>query len=300
METQRPPETLCQQTIVDLPELPFPHLAGGKVREIFDLGTSLLLVATDRISAYDHALQPGIPGKGIFLNEISRLWFRELRGLVNLQVAEDEEDQRRALDLPPALFWRSLLVKKCQPIPLECVVRGHLAGSGWAEYQKNGQVQGQPLPAGLTESQKLPEPLFTPTTKEKEDRPLTPAQGEEHVGKDLYATLRDLSFQIFAKGCERAAQAGLLLADTKFEFGFDADHQITLIDEVLTPDSSRFWPADHFSPGRPQPSFDKQFVRDFLRQTGWQKGQPVPRLPEDVVRGTHQRYREAWERLRDR
>ena len=299
MDLPLPPEALCQETIVELPNLPFPHLASGKVREIYDLGSSLLLVATDRISAYDHSLQPGIPGKGIFLNEISRLWFRELRGLVNLQVSEDEEEQRRALDLPPALFWRSLLVKKCKPIPLECVVRGYLSGSGWKDYQRSGKVQGIDLPPGLQESEKLPQPIFTPTTKEKEDRPLAPHEAREFVGESTYNTLKDLSFKIFAQGSAKASKAGLILADTKFEFGLNGEKQITLIDEVLTPDSSRFWPADKYAPGRSQPSFDKQFVRDFMRQSGWQKGQPVPRLSDEVVQGTHHRYREAWERLRN-
>lgn len=298
MDQQLPPEALCQETITELPELPFPHLATGKVREIYDLGDSLLLIATDRISAYDHSLQPGIPGKGIFLNEISRLWFRELRGKVNLQVAEDEEEQRRALNLPPALFWRSLLVKKCKPFPLECVVRGYLSGSGWNDYQHTGKVQGIDLPSGLPESEKLPEPLFTPTTKEKEDRPLTPAEARDYVGEQTFTKLRDLSLQIFAIGTQKASRAGLILADTKFEFGLDAENQITLIDEVLTPDSSRFWPADQYAAGRSQPSFDKQFVRDFIRHSGWQKGQPVPRLSDEVVHGTQKRYREAWDRLR--
>lgn len=298
--TSRPiDETLFQETICTTDELPWQRFSQGKVRDLFSLDDHLLLIATDRISAYDHALQPGIPGKGIFLTEISRFWFRQLAQLVPLQVlsAEEEKSHLDQLNLSPAFRARATLVKKCRPLPIECVVRGYLAGSGWESYQQNATIQGQTLPAGMREADKLPEPLFTPTTKDKEDRPLTLPEATEILGPDLFAQVHRQTLAIFQHASPIARQAGMILADTKFEFGLDASGTLTLIDEVLTPDSSRYWPADQYQPGRSQPSFDKQYVRDFLRQSGWKKGQPVPQLPPEVVRGTHQRYREAWERL---
>ena len=297
MNLLTPPENLFQETLVEIPSLPFPKFARGKVREIFDLGENLLLIATDRISAYDHALQPGIPGKGIFLTALSRFWFQRLQNLVPLQVNPHNESQLQSLDLPPSLFWRSLLVTKCQPLPIECVVRGYLAGSAWESYQKQGSVQGYPLPKGLSEGQALPEPLFTPTTKEKEDRPLTIAEARDRLNPQTLQSVQEKSLLLYREGARIAREAGLLLADTKFEFGRRPSGEITLIDEVLTPDSSRFWPAGDHRIGQPQPGFDKQFVRDYLRNSGWQKGQTPPPLPPEVVQETHRRYRQAWEKF---
>ena len=292
-------ETLLRETVSTIDPLPWPLFSRGKVRDIFSVGDHLLLIATDRISAYDHALQPGIPGKGILLTQISRWWFNQVDGIVPLQILPQEEEERclASLQLSPALRARSMVVRKCRPLPVECVVRGYLTGSGWEAYQKDGRIQEQPLPPGLQEADRLPQPLFTPTTKEKEDRPLSLAEAGELLGQDLFTTVRDLSLALYRKAEPLARQAGMILADTKFEFGLDDSGKVTLIDEVLTPDSSRYWPVDGYHTGQAQPSFDKQFVRDFLRRSGWQKGQPVPVLPPEVVEGTRQRYQEAWDRL---
>ena len=270
----------------------------GKVRDVYDLGEVLLFIATDRISAFDYVLPNGIPRKGEVLTRLSRFWFERL-GVDHHLLSDDPA----SVSLPAgtdlqALQGRTMVVRKTDVIPIECVARGYLSGSGWKEYQKSGTVCGIPLPAGLQESSRLPEPLFTPATKAEtgHDENISFEQTVQRIGRLLAEQLRELTLAIYAKGCEHAASRGIILADTKFEFGI-LDGKVILIDEVMTPDSSRFWPADAWQPGRGQASFDKQFVRDWLEQSGWDKNSPPPTLPEDVVQRTSARYIEAWERL---
>jgi phosphoribosylaminoimidazole-succinocarboxamide synthase len=281
-----------------LPGLP---LRRGKVRDVYDLGDRLLLVSTDRISAFDWVLPTAIPDKGRVLTQIASFWF-ELLGEPNHLITTDVEK----MDLPPGvdrrmLAGRSTLCRKTNVAPIECVVRGYLAGSGWKEYQQSGTVCGIQLPAGLAESSRLPEPIFTPSTKAAagHDENISFERMVEIVGRELAEELRRRSLRIFVRGSEYARQRGILIADTKFEFG-QAGGELLLVDEVLTPDSSRFWPADRYAPGRGQPSFDKQFVRDWLSSTDWDKNSPPPPLPDDVVAKTRQTYIEAYERLTDR
>lgn len=290
------PETVVRET-----SLPGLTPRRGKVRDIYDLGDHLLLVSTDRISAFDWVLPTAIPDKGRVLTQIAAFWF-ELLNEPNHLITTDVEK----MDLPAGadrrmLTGRSTLCRKTEVVPIECVVRGYLAGSGWKEYQKSGTVCGIQLPAGLTESSRLPEPIFTPSTKAASghDENISFEQMVEVVGPDLAEELRRRSLRIFARGSEYARQRGILIADTKFEFG-RVGNDLLLIDEVLTPDSSRFWPADQYSPGRGQPSFDKQFVRDWLSATDWDKNSPPPALPDDVVAKTRKTYVEAFERLTDR
>jgi phosphoribosylaminoimidazole-succinocarboxamide synthase len=271
------------------------------VRDIYDLGDRLLLVSTDRISAFDWVLPTAIPDKGRVLTQIAAFWF-QLLGEPNHLITADVEE----MDLPPGvdrrvLAGRSTLCRKTDVVPIECVVRGYLAGSGWKEYQQQGTVCGIKLPAGLTESSRLSEPIFTPATKAAtgHDENISFARMVDLVGRHLADQLRERSLRVFARGSEHARQRGILIADTKFEFGL-VGGDLLLIDEVLTPDSSRFWPADQYAAGRGQPSFDKQFVRDWLSATGWDKNSPPPPLPDDVVAKTRQTYIEAYERLTDR
>ncbi|GAB4245032.1 MAG: phosphoribosylaminoimidazolesuccinocarboxamide synthase [Candidatus Methylacidiphilales bacterium] len=267
----------------------------GKVRGVYAWGSDLLLVASDRISAFDVILPDPIPGKGIALTQISRFWFERL--------PPDLPHHVIAFDLPPGLDrpdWegRTTWCRRAQPFPLECIVRGYLAGSAWAEYQRTGSVQGIPLPSGLRESEQLPKPIFTPTTKAAagHDQPLTETQARALVGDDAFDQLRSLSLRLYTDGAAYAASRGIIIADTKFEFG-RINHDIILIDELLTPDSSRFWPLDGYQPGRSQPSYDKQFVRDYLLSLkDWNRQPPGPRLPADIIRGTQERY-EAARRL---
>lgn len=270
----------------------------GKVRDVYDLGEVLLFIATDRISAFDYVLPNGIPRKGEVLTRLSRFWFERL-GVDHHLLSDDPA----SVSLPAgtdlqALQGRTMVVRKTDVIPIECVARGYLSGSGWKEYQKSGTVCGIPLPSGLQESSRLPEPLFTPATKAEtgHDENISFEQTVQRIGRPLAEQLRELTLAIYAKGCEHAASRGIILADTKFEFGL-LDGKVILIDEVMTPDSSRFWPADAWQPGRGQASFDKQFVRDWLEQSGWDKNSPPPVLPEDVVQRTSARYIEAWQRL---
>ncbi len=279
--------------------LPFP-VRRGKVRDMYDLGDRLLMVSTDRISAFDYVLPTGIPDKGRVLTQISAFWFDMLDPPHHLITTDLD-----AMDLPEgtdreALEGRTMLVKKTRVVPIECVVRGYLAGSGWKEYQQSQSVCGIPLPSGLVESSRFDEPIFTPATKAEtgHDENISFERMVHEVGRDVAEQLRERSLQIYQQGAERAAQKGIIIADTKFEWGFDAD-QLILIDEVLTPDSSRFWPADDYVPGQSQPSFDKQFVRDWLSNTDWDKNSPPPALPEDIVRQTRAKYIEAFERLTD-
>jgi len=281
-----------------LPGLPVRR---GKVRDIYDLGDRLLLVSTDRLSAFDWVLPTGIPDKGRVLTQISAFWFDRL-GEPNHLVTTDVE----RMDLPPLvdrreLVGRTTLCRKAAVVPIECVIRGYLAGSGWQEYQRSGTVCGIRLPAGLVESSRLPEPIFTPATKAEEghDENISFERTVELVGRELAEELRRRSLDVFRRGAEYALGRGILIADTKFEFG-QVDGRLLLVDEVLTPDSSRFWPADQYAPGRPQPSFDKQFVRDWLSASGWDKNSPPPALPEEIVAKTRAKYVEAYERLTGR
>jgi phosphoribosylaminoimidazole-succinocarboxamide synthase len=274
----------------------------GKVRDVYDLGEHLLIVATDRISAFDYVLGSGIPDKGRVLTQLSAFWFGKVGDLTPHHLVSVHVDDFPAAARAHAevLAGRSMLVRKTEPLPVECVARGYLSGSGWKEYQKDGQVCGIPLPAGLRESDRLPSPIFTPATKAEtgHDENISEAQAGEIIGHDLIGRLRDLTLDIYARGVAHAETRGIIIADTKFEFGLaPGSQQLTLIDEVLTPDSSRFWPRDQYQPGVGQPSFDKQFVRDYLEHIGWGKRPPVPSLPEDVVMRTRDKYLEAYKVL---
>jgi len=288
-------------TVVRETSLPGLPVHRGKVRDVYDLGDRLLLVSTDRLSAFDWVLPTAIPDKGRVLTQIAAFWFN-LLGEPNHLITTDVEE----MGLPPEvdrllLAGRSTLCRKTEVVPIECVVRGYLAGSGWKEYQQNGMVCGVKLPTGLTESARLPEPIFTPATKAAtgHDENISFEQMVKIVGRDLAEELQRRSLRIFQRGSEYARHRGMLIADTKFEFGRVGD-ELLLIDEVLTPDSSRFWPADQYAPGHGQPSFDKQFVRDWLSSTDWDKNSPPPALPDDVVAKTRHKYIEAYERLTDR
>jgi phosphoribosylaminoimidazole-succinocarboxamide synthase len=278
----------------------------GKVRDIYDLGNSLLIVTTDRISAFDVVLAEGIPGKGTVLTQLSAFWFRWLFEfediLPNHLITTNVDEYPESCEPHHALLaGRSMLVQKATPLPVECIVRGYLSGSGWADYQRTGAICGQPLPKGLVESQKLPEPLFTPSTKAEvgeHDVNITLAEMEAKIGRDLARTVQEVSRKIYERATAYAETKEIIIADTKLEFGLDVEtNQPILIDEVLTPDSSRFWPRAGYSPGRPQPSFDKQFVRDYLTSIKWNKTPPAPPLPPEVIAQTSDRYREAYRLL---
>lgn len=273
----------------------------GKVRDIYDLGDKLLIVATDRISAFDVVMTNGIPYKGIVLTKISRFWFDFLSKEVEHHLISDnvKDFPKPFCDHPDQLTGRSMLVKKGQVLPIECIIRGYLAGSGWKEYQQSGTVCGQKLPAGLKQCDKLPEPIFTPSTKAERgthDENISFEQCVEIVGKKTADYVRDKSIAVFKKAGEYAKSKGLILADTKFEWAF-LDGKIILVDEVLTPDSSRFWPADKYAPGRDQESFDKQFVRNYLESINFNKSGPGVELPPDIVKKTSDKYIEGFERL---
>ncbi|MBL9125064.1 MAG: phosphoribosylaminoimidazolesuccinocarboxamide synthase [Planctomycetaceae bacterium] len=279
-------------------EFPGLPVRRGKVRDVYDLGDALLIVSTDRISAFDWVLPNGIPDKGKILTQLSLFWFRLLAEKDHLISADVT-----SMPLPDAvdrqlIDGRAMLVKKSQVVPIECVVRGYLAGSGWKEYQANGQVCGIALPAGLLESSPLPEPIFTPATKAESGHDLNISFAEmvESVGEATSRELRQRSIQVYQRAAQHAQRCGLIVADTKFEWGW-WQNELILIDEVLTPDSSRFWPAAGYAPGRGQPSYDKQFVRDWLESTTWDKNSPPPELPESVVAKTRAKYVEAFERL---
>ncbi len=278
----------------------FPELtlhARGKVRDLYNLNEHLLLVATDRISAFDCVLGSGIPEKGRVLTQISLFWFDYLKNVVNnhLVTAKVEEYPEQLQGYAEQLRGRSMLVNKAQMVDVECVVRGYLSGSGWKDYQKNGMVCGIKLPAGLRESDKLPEPIFTPASKATSghDENISFADMCKRTGTELAKQLRDLSIMIYQKASDYAASRGIIIADTKFEFGH-TQRGLVLADEVLTPDSSRFWPADQYQPGRAQESFDKQFVRDYLEAIKWNKQPPAPSLPEEVTRKTSEKYIQAY------
>jgi len=284
------------------------HLAGlkvrrGKVRDVYELGDRLLIVATDRLSAYDVVLPTGIPDKGRILTGLSLWWFDFLADITanHLITADVKEMGPAARTHAGLLVGRSMLCRKAKVFPVECVVRGYLAGSGWREYEKQGTVCGTALPAGLKQCDRLPEPLFTPATKAESghDENIPLARMEEILGKRVAETLRDRSLAVYEKAAAYAASHGILIADTKFEWG-EAGGKILLVDEVLTPDSSRFWPADTYEPGHDQPSFDKQFVRNYLDTLDWNRTPPGPELPDDIVAQTRAKYVEAYERLTGR
>ena len=286
---------------IDLPGI--AKIKSGKVREIFDLGDSLLLVASDRISAFDCIMPNGIPRKGEVLTQLSHFWFAKFAGFQpnHLLAGANDAFPSRLQPFTAQLARRSMIVKKARPLAIECVVRGYLAGSGWKEYRSNQTVCGLKLPAGLTESAELPEPIFTPATKAEtgHDENISFEQACEIVGREIGEKARAASLKIYNSARDYARERGIIIADTKFEFGM-FDGQLILIDEVLTPDSSRFWPADKYQPGRSQPSFDKQFVRDYLETLDWNKTPPAPALPADVVARTHEKYLEAYARLTGR
>jgi len=273
----------------------------GKVRDIYDLGENLLMVATDRISAFDVVMPDPVPDKGIILTQISLYWFEIMKPIIENHLVSANVNDYPAVCRPysETLRGRSMLVKKTEPLSIECVVRGYISGSGWKSYQETGSVCGIDLPEALRESDKLPEPIFTPSTKEElgaHDINIDFAEAEKRIGKDLASKAKDLSLAIYKKGSEMAAEKKIIIADTKFEFGLLGD-KLILIDEVLTPDSSRFWPKDTYQPGGSQQSFDKQYVRDHLLSVKWNKQPPAPSLPEDIIRNTRKKYLEALTQL---
>jgi phosphoribosylaminoimidazole-succinocarboxamide synthase len=282
---------------VDLPGL--QKLRSGKVREVFDLGDTLLIVATDRISAFDCILPDPVPGKGEILTQLSAFWFQKFQKIPNHYITADFEQFPEELKSHEKfLRGRSMLVRKSNPLPIECVVRGYLAGSGWNEYRESGTVCGLPLPKGLKQAARLPEPIFTPATKAESghDENISWSRCCEILGTETGTMVRDYSLALYAEGSSHAAVRGIIIADTKFEFGFH-DNKLLLIDECLTPDSSRFWPADRYQVGLSPLSYDKQFVRDYLETLAWDKTPPAPHLPPDVIEKTAQKYQEAFTRL---
>ena len=292
---------LPKSAVTAIDGLPFPRIASGKVRAIFALGDALLLTASDRLSAFDVILPDSIPGKGAILTQISNWWFAQTSGIVQNHLFPDQTGEflRRGIK-DRDLQLRSMVVRKLKTVPIECVVRGYLVGSGWSSYQKTGEVCGIRLPAGLRQADRLPEPIFTPTTKApkgQHDEPINDAQGAATVGAALYERLKALSLALYRFGHDRAKQAGMILADTKFEFGTDAAGNLWLIDELLTPDSSRFWPAESYAPNQSPPSYDKQFVRDHLLAIKWDQNPPAPRLPADVIARTQEKYLAALKNL---
>ncbi len=285
------------QSFLDLPGI--KKLRSGKVREVFDLGETLLFVATDRLSAFDVILPDPIPHKGAVLNQLSAFWFKRFDKIDNHFVTADFDEFPQQLHaFRDQLTGRSMIVCKTKPLPVECVVRGYLAGSGWKEYQESQSVCGEKLPPGLQLASQLPEPIFTPATKSEEghDLNIDMKACRQILGNEMAERVSGLSLQIYAAGRDHAAQHGIIVADTKFEFGV-VDGKLLLIDECLTPDSSRFWPKDQYVVGQSPPSFDKQFVRDYLETLDWDKTPPAPSLPQDVIAKTSAKYVEAFERL---
>jgi phosphoribosylaminoimidazole-succinocarboxamide synthase len=282
------------QSDLDLPGI--KKLRSGKVREVFDLGETLLFVVTDRLSAFDVILPDPIPDKGAVLNQLSAFWFKHFDKIDNHFVTADFDKFPNELgEFRDQLAGRSMIVKKTKPLTVECVVRGYLAGSGWKEYQKSQSVCGIKLPSGLKLASQLPEPIFTPSTKAEQghDENIDMAECRRMLGDDMAERVQKLSLQIYSAGRDHAAKHGIIVADTKFEFGTLGD-KLLLIDECLTPDSSRFWPADQYAVGQSPPSFDKQFVRDYLETLDWDKTPPAPRLPNDIIEKTSAKYREAF------
>lgn len=289
------------KAVTAIDNLPYPKIASGKVREIFDLGDALLIVATDRLSAFDVILPDGIPGKGIILTQLSNWWFAQTTKIIPNHLLTDQASLiSRKYQLPRELRLRSMIVRKLKPLPIECVVRGYLVGSGWSSYQKTGDVCGIKLPEGMHQAERIAEPIFTPTTKApkgQHDEPINEAQGEALTGAELYQQARSASLSLYNLGHERTSKAGMILADTKFEFGTDTDGKLVLIDEILTPDSSRYWPKDRYAIDQSPPSYDKQFVRDHLLAIKWDQKPPAPTLPSEVIRITQEKYLAALRNL---
>ena len=296
---------MSDNVLVDTRLDALPLCSKGKVRDVYELDGKLLIITTDRISAFDVVLPTGIPDKGKVLNQLSLYWFERTRAIVPNHVIEGDFDRYPDLLAPfrRELRLRSMLVKKLEPVAFECVVRGYLYGSGWKEYQKTGSVCGIPLPKGLSLADRFEEPLFTPSTKATtgHDMNVSEEAMSKALGADLTERLREISLSLYRLGSAEAEAKGILIADTKFEFGLDPQsEELYLIDEVMTPDSSRFWPKDRYRPGQDQPSFDKQFVREYLESLDWDKTPPGPELPPDVVAGTRARYLEAYRLLTGR
>jgi phosphoribosylaminoimidazole-succinocarboxamide synthase len=286
--------------VISQTDFPGLKLRGrGKVRDIYEIGADRLLIfATDRLSAFDVVLPTPIPDKGRVLTQLSAFWFDKLRDIVPHHVISAKEFTGELAPYASALEGRAMLVRRTEPVPIECVVRGYISGSGWKDYQKTGAICGIPLSAGLRESDRLPEPIFTPSTKATtgHDENISFEETVERVGKPLAEKLRGTTLEIYRRAAEYAAARGIIIADTKFEFGV-LGGELIWIDEALTPDSSRFWPGDQYAPGKPQPSFDKQYVRDYLERIGWNKQPPAPALPPEVVAATRDKYREAYQRI---
>jgi phosphoribosylaminoimidazole-succinocarboxamide synthase len=280
-----------------------PRLGKGKVRDIYGVGNDkMLIVASDRLSAFDVVLPDPIPDKGRVLNEMANFWFERLGHVIANQLTGIDPESVVADNEKSQVRGRSVVVKKLKPLPIEAVVRGYIIGSGWKDYQKTGQVCGIELPKGLRQAEKLPQPIFTPATKAEtgHDENIPYAMVEKLIGKDVAAKVREVSIRLYKEAADYAATRGIIIADTKFEFGLDENKNLVLIDEVLTADSSRFWPADSYQVGISPPSFDKQYVRDYLESLTWDKTPPAPKLPEDVISRTSQKYRDALERLTGR
>ena len=294
-------DNLPQYPVRDLTEkIDAPKIASGKVREIFDLDDSILLVATDRISAFDVVLPGGIPGRGIILTQLSHFWFEKTQHIApNHLIPNEANILKNHLGLSLDGQLRSMAVKKLKPLEIECIVRGYLAGSGWSSYQKSRSVCGIALPEGLNQASQLPEPIFTPTTKATEghDMPVTDAEAKDIVGVEVFEQVKAISMELYAFGHALAKKAGIILADTKFEFGLDEDGKIYLIDEVLTPDSSRYWEASEWREGISPASFDKQIIRDYLETLDWDKTAPGPELPAEIIERAQSRYLEVYSRL---
>ncbi len=291
------PFPMPKQALQKVEGLPYPLVAAGKVREVFDMGDALLMVATDRVSAFDVVMNEGLAGKGILLTQISLYWFARAGAITEHHLVDDHAARIAELGKAfPELQYRSMIVKKLTPLPIEAVVRGYLSGSGWKAYKQSGKLFEYDLPGDLQESSQLPKPLFTPTTKAASghDMPIDCADAAKLIGVDLFQRVHDLSIELYQMGVATADAADIILADTKFEFGTDAAGKLYLIDEILTPDSSRYWPKASYAPGGAQPSYDKQFVRDYLESLDWDKTPPPPALPDSVLVGTLERYVEAY------
>lgn len=282
-------------------QLSLKNIYSGKVRDLYEIDDKrMLMVASDRLSAFDVILDQPIPGKGQVLTAVSNFWFEQLKGMVPDHFTGDRVEDVVPADELPLVEGRAVVVKRLQPVPVEAIVRGYLVGTGWKEYQTSGTVCGISLPAGLKEASRLPEPIFTPSTKAEvgdHDENISYARCEEVIGSELAAKVRDASIRLYKAAAEYALGKGIIIADTKFEFGLDEDGTLTLMDEVLTPDSSRFWPADQYTEGSNPPSFDKQIIRDWLENSGWNKQAPAPQVPQDIIELTAAKYREALERL---
>ena len=287
-----------EKPLLSIEHLPFPKIASGKVREIFDLEDAYLMIATDRISAFDVVFSEGLSGKGILLTQMSLYWFDQLSSMTRHHLVENHEDRCKIIsDKFPELTGRMMIVKKLKPLSIEAIVRGYLAGSAWNDYQKNQTILGYELPAGLVESSRLEQPLFTPTTKAQSghDIPISVNKAKELIGHSILENVQNLSLNIFQFATKQLDRCGLILADTKFEFGLDEKNQIYLIDEVLTPDSSRYWFKENYVEGEAQDPVDKQFIRDYLNTIDWDKRPPAPALPSSVINETLKRYEKAYQ-----